>query len=431
MLAFAPRADAGPRRLRRKIHPVMSPLLCRFCAKPLEHTFVDLGMSPLANSYLTPAQLAEAEVFYPLHTYVCTGCWLVQLPEAASPEAIFSDYAYFSSFSETWLAHAERFAEMATRRFGLGPGSRVIEVASNDGYLLRFFRDRGVPVLGIEPAKNVAAAAEKAGIPTRTEFFGSGLARRLVEEGAGADLVVGNNVFAHTPHLNDFAAGLEAVLAAGGVVSLEFPHLLCLIDGHQLDTIYHEHYSYFSFSTARRVLEAHGLKVFDVEQLPTHGGSLRLLACREGDPRPVAERVEELCLEEADRGLATLAPYRDFGARARATKRRLLEFLISAKNEGRSIAGYGAPAKGNTLLNFCGVGTDFLDYTVDRSPHKQGLHLPGSRIPIHAPERIFETRPDDVLILPWNLRDEIVRQMEAVRGWGGRFVVAIPEVEVL
>ena len=413
----------------------MSQLTCRFCSTPLEHTFADLGMSPLANAYLTAEELHRPERFYPLHAFVCGQCFLVQLPEIESPEAIFSDYAYFSSYSTTWLEHARRFAAEASERFGLGGDSLVVEIASNDGYLLRFFHQRRIPVLGIEPARNVARAAEERGIPTLVEFFGSELARRLVAGGRRADLLVGWNVFAHTPHLNDFAAGLATLLAPEGVVVLEFPHVLRLIDGNQFDTIYHEHYSYFSFTTAAAVLAAHGLEVFDVEEHPTHGGSLRLFACR---PQAVpartsggaGDRVRELEVQEAARGMRTPEPYVSFGERVKATKRRLLSFLVQAKEEGKSIAGYGAPAKGNTLLNYCGLRTDFLDYTVDKSPHKQGRYLPGTHLRIHPPDHLRETRPDYVLILPWNLRHEIIGEMSDVRRWGGRFLVPIPEVEV-
>ena len=407
------------------------PLTCRFCAVALEHTFVDLGMSPLANAYLTAEQLARPEAFYPLHTYVCGQCVLVQLPEVESPESIFSDYAYFSSYSDTWLNHAKNFAEMAVERFQLGSSSRVMEVASNDGYLLRFFKELGIPVLGIEPAKNVAQVAVDLGIPTRTEFFGRESAERLVAENQRADLLVGNNVFAHTPYLNDFTAGLALALAPGGTLSLEFPHLLRLMDQNQFDTIYHEHFSYFSFITAVRILARHGLDVFDVEELPTHGGSLRLLA-RHHEAAPAAsERVRELLAREEERGLLTLTPYRAFGEQVKSTKRGLLEFLVREKEAGKHIVGYGAPAKGNTLLNYCGVRGDFLDYTVDRSPHKQGHYLPGTHIPIFGPERIRETKPDYVFILPWNLRQEITEQMSDIRTWGGRFLVAIPRVEVI
>jgi SAM-dependent methyltransferase len=405
---------------------------CRFCGRPLRLTFADLGSSPLANSYLEPEDLQKAEKFYPLHVYVCESCFLVQLPEAESPEAIFSDYAYFSSYSDSWLRHAETYARMTIERFGLTSEHRVIEIASNDGYLLRFFKERGVPVLGIEPAKNVAEAAEALGIPTRVRFFGTELARELVAEGIRADLLVGNNVLAHVPGLNDFVQGLKTALAPRGVLTMEFPHLLRLMDEGQFDTIYHEHFSYLSFGTVRKVFAAHGLTLFDVEELPTHGGSLRIFARHdEDDSRPVGERVGELLEREAAAGLGTAEAYRSFAERVRKIKRDLLRFLLTAKAEGRSIAGYGAPAKGNTLLNYCGIRTDFLDYTVDRSPHKQGRFLPGTRIPIHGPDRLRETRPDYVLILPWNLKDEIVEQMADVRSWGGRFVVAIPEVRIL
>ncbi|HVS04210.1 MAG TPA: class I SAM-dependent methyltransferase [Thermoanaerobaculia bacterium] len=405
---------------------------CRSCGAALEHTFADLGVSPLANAYLAAEELEAPESFYPLHARVCTGCWLVQLPAAVPPEAIFSEYAYFSSYSESWLAHADRFAAAAVERFALGPGSRVVEVASNDGYLLAAFQRRDVPVLGIEPAANVARVAEERGIATRVRFFGRACAAELAGEGRRADLLVGNNVFAHVPDLHDFTAGLAALLAPGGVLSLEFPHLQRLVEGNQFDTIYHEHYSYFSFGAARRVLAGHGLEVFDVAELPTHGGSLRVLARRQGDGgEPVAAHVEELAARERALGYETLAPYAGFAARVQAAKRRLLAFLIAARESGRRVVGYGAPAKGNTLLVFSGVGPDLLEYTVDRSPHKQGRYLPGSRIPIHAPERILADRPDHVLILPWNLREEIAAQMAAVRDWGGSFLVAIPELEEL
>jgi SAM-dependent methyltransferase len=405
---------------------------CRFCGAPLSHVFVDLGASPLANSYLEPEDLGKAEPFYPLCVYVCSQCFLVQLPEEERPEAIFSDYAYFSSYSESWLRHAEAYAQAMIERFGFGPGHQVIEIASNDGYLLRWFKERGIPVLGVEPAKNVAEAAEAAGIPTLVKFFGETTARELVARGTRADLLVGNNVLAHVPDLNDFVAGLKILLAPAGVLTLEFPHLLRLLEEDQFDTIYHEHYSYFSFATVRKVFAAHGLTLFDVEELPTHGGSLRIY-CRhdEDGSQPVGKRVGDLLVREEAARLGCLETYRAFAERVRRVKRGLLRFLIQAKEEGKTVAGYGAPAKGNTLLNYCGVRTDFLDYTVDRSPHKQGRYLPGTRIPIHGPDRLRETRPDYVLILPWNLKEEIVEQMADVRSWGGRFVVAIPEVRIL
>ena len=405
-------------------------LACRFCSAPVEESFADLGASPLANDYLEPEDLIRAETFYPLHARVCSHCFLVQLPEVARPEEIFSEYAYFSSYSESWLDHARRYVETMTDRLGLGEDDRVVEIASNDGYLLRWFRDRGIPVLGIEPAANVAAAAENAGIPTRVRFFGEEVARELVDEGVRADLLVGNNVLAHVPDLNDFVRGLALLLAPGGALTLEFPHLQRLVEEGQFDTIYHEHYCYFSFGTAVEVLGTHGLTVFDVEELPTHGGSLRIFARhREQEEPRTRAAVDELLQREQRAGYRSLDLYRSFASRVRKAKRRLLRFLLEAKEEGASIVGYGAPAKGNTLLNYCGVGPDLLDYTVDRSPHKQGLFLPGTRIPIHPPERIFETRPDLVWILPWNLTEEIREQMSGVRKWGGRFFVAVPEVK--
>ena len=406
-------------------------LRCRFCDAPLSRTFVDLGVSPLANSYLEPADLSRPETFHPLKAYLCEGCFLVQLPEAAAPEEIFTDYAYFSSVSTSWVEHARRYAEAVIDRFGLGPESLVLEIASNDGYLLRHFRERGVPVLGVEPASNVARAAAEAGIPTRNEFFTLELARGLAAEGARADLLVGNNVLAHVPALNDFVAGVATALAASGVATFEFPHLLRLMEEHQFDTIYHEHFSYFSFHTVRDVFAAHGLALFDVEELPTHGGSLRIYARHaENGSKETTGRVADLLARERAAGLLDPTTYDAFEGRVRATKRGLLRFLLDAADEGRRVAGYGAPAKGNTLLNYCGVGPDLLPYTVDRSPHKQGRYLPGTRLPVAGPERLREERPDYVLILPWNLRDEIVEQMADVRSWGGRFVVAIPEVEV-
>ena len=407
-------------------------LACRFCGAPLSDVFVDLGVSPLANSYLEPEDLGKAEAFYPLCVYVCAACFLVQLPEEEKPEAIFSDYAYFSSYSESWLRHAETYAEAIIERFGLGPDHRVIEVASNDGYLLRWFKARGIPVLGIEPARNVAEAAEAAGISTVVRFFGEATARDLAARGERADLLVGNNVLAHVPDLNDFVAGLKVLLAPTGVLTMEFPHLLRLVEEDQFDTIYHEHYSYFSFTTVRKVFAAQGLTLFDVEELPTHGGSLRIYARHdEDDSKPMGERIGDLLVREETARLGCVETYSSFSKRIQRLKRDLLRFLIQTKEEGKSIAAYGAPAKGNTLLNYCGIRTDFLDYTVDRSPHKQGRYLPGTRIPIHAPDKLRETRPDYVLILPWNLKEEIVEQMADVRSWGGRFVVAIPEVRIL
>src|SRR5688500_9786973 len=404
---------------------------CRFCGRPLRHVVVDLGVSPLANSYLRREDLDQAEPFYPLRAMLCEGCFLVQLPELSAAESIFTDYAYFSSYSSSWVRHAERYAADMVERLGLGPGHQVIEIASNDGYLLRHFRDRGVPVLGIEPARNVAAAAQDAGIPTLVQFFGRDMARELAAEGRQADLLVANNVLAHTPRLNDFVAGIGEILKPAGIATLEFPHLVRLIAENQFDTIYHEHFSYFSFTTARAVFAQHGLEIFDVEELPTHGGSLRIYARRPATGEPDGSRVQELLERERELGVSSLDYYRSFGARVEECKRDLLEFLIGARRLGKRIAGYGAPAKGNTLLNYCGVRGDFLEFTVDKSPHKQGLYLPGTRIPILPPEELGRARPDYVLILPWNLKQEIVSEMKEVRSWGGRFLVAVPQVEVL
>jgi SAM-dependent methyltransferase len=404
---------------------------CRFCGQSLEQTFVDLGMSPLANSYLTSAQLYQMEPFYPLRVYICAGCLLVQAEEFKSPESIFADYAYFASYSDTWLHHAKNYADMAVQRFGLGKQSLVIELASNDGYLLQYFVARGIPVLGVEPAANVAAAALKKGIPTTVTFFGEETARDLVAKGSTADLVVGNNVLAHVPKLNDFVRGMKIVLKSNGVITMEFPHLMRLMQENQFDTIYHEHFSYFSFISVERVFAAHGLILFDVEELPTHGGSLRIYARHiEDTSKPVNQRVLDLRNREKNAGLASLESYLSFSDKVKATKYKLLSFLIKAKSEGKSIVGYGAPAKGNTLLNYCGIRSDFIDYTVDRSPHKQGHFLPGTHIPIYHPDRIKETRPDYLLILPWNLKAEVMEQVRYIRNWGGQFVVPIPEVQV-
>jgi len=403
---------------------------CRLCGAPLRRTFVDLGMSPLCESFLPAEELDAMEPFYPLHVRVCEECFLVQLPAYVAPAEIFREYAYFSSYSDSWVAHMRRYAELATDRLGLDGGSLVVEVASNDGYLLQHFVEMGVPVLGIEPAANVARAAVERGVETRVVFFGSDTAAALVEEGLRADLVIGNNVLAQVPDLHDFVEGFRILLAPDGVVTLEFPHLDRLIAGNQLDTIYHEHFSYFSFHTVRRLLREHGLEVFDVEELATHGGSLRVWACLEG-ARPVGARVTALADRESAQGVETVAYYSSFGPHAEVTKYRLLEFLIGVKREGKSVAGYGAPGKGNTLLNYCGVRSDLLPYTVDRNPYKHGRFLPGTHIPVYPPERIAETRPDYILILPWNLRDEIIEQLAYARGWGARFVVPIPEVEVV
>ena len=404
---------------------------CRFCREPLTRSFADLGMSPLANSYVKPDKLHAMEPFYPLHAYVCEKCLLVQLEEFETPSQIFGDYAYFSSYSKSWLQHAKNYVEQMVARFGIDARSQVIEIASNDGYLLQYFKERGVPVLGIEPAANVAQVAQAAGIPSVVKFFGVKTAQELVSEGRQADLLLGNNVLAHVPDLNDFVRGLKLTLKPNGIITMEFPHLLKLMAENQFDTIYHEHFSYFSFLTVERVFKAHGLALFDVEELPTHGGSLRIYGRHEQSvSRPVESRVAALRNKEIAAGLQEGAAYDSFAEQVRETKRKLLKFLIDAKRDGKRVVGYGAAAKGNTLLNFCGVRSDFLDYVVDASPHKQNTYLPGTHIPVYAPAKIDETRPDYVLILPWNLRSEIMEQLAYVRAWGGRFVVPIPEVTV-
>ncbi len=404
---------------------------CRFCGAPLEHVFADLGMSPLANSYVLPEQANAMEPFYPLRAFVCSQCFLVQLEEFETPDQIFTDYAYFSSYSTTWLEHSRQYVEQMVERFKIDHGSHVVELASNDGYLLQYFHERQVPVLGIEPAANVAKVALQKGIPTLVEFFGREAARSLASD-SGADLLIGNNVLAHVPDLNDFVGGMKILLKPGGVITMEFPHLMRLVEQHQFDTIYHEHFSYFSFLTARRVFAEHGLRLFDVEELPTHGGSLRIYGAHADDSaKPDSERAEELARREREAGYEGIDTYRAYAQQVEEEKREILSFLIGLKRQGLSIAGYGAPAKGNTLLNFCGVRTDFIDYTVDLNPHKQGHLLPGSHIPIRAPEALRETKPDVVLILPWNLRDEIMDQHVYVRDWGGRFAARAPEMRLL
>jgi 2-polyprenyl-3-methyl-5-hydroxy-6-metoxy-1,4-benzoquinol methylase len=403
---------------------------CRFCGTPLNRTFVDLGGSPPSNSYLRASDLQRSELFHPLHAYVCDSCHLVQLEEYESPKQIFSDYAYFSSYSQSWLRHCETYCNSVAARFGLNRFSQVVEVASNDGYLLKNFVPKGIRVLGIEPAANVAKVAMDKGIPTMVAFFGRETARRLVSNGVKADLLVANNVMAHVPNLNDFVGGMKLVLAPQGVITVEFPHLLSLMREVQFDTIYHEHFSYFSFLTAEAVFQAHGMRLFDVEKLSTHGGSLRIYACHTDANHETTQHVAEVLAEEHDAGLDGIAAYSGFAEKVRNVKNGLLRFLVDAKEEGKSIVGYGAAAKGNTLLNYCGIGPEFIDYVVDANPHKQGLYLPGSHIPIHAPQRIAETRPDYILILPWNLRDEIIAANPGVAAWGGRFVVPIPEVRI-
>jgi len=404
---------------------------CLFCGTLLRHPLVDLGMSPLCESYLAADQLNQMEPFYPLHVWVCEKCFLVQVQEYVRPAHIFNNYAYFSSYSDSWLRHMQAYAELMVKRFGLGAKSRVIEVGSNDGYLLQYFVAQRIPVLGIEPAANVARVAVERGLPTLTTMFRTEVARELAAAGTRADLLCGANVLAQVSDPNDFVGALKILLKPRGVITIEFPHLMRLMEENQFDTIYHEHFSYFSFITAERIFAAHGLTLFDVEELPTHGGSLRIYARHvEDEGKPVGARVPELRAREEIAGFTRLDRYASFGEQVKETKRKLLDFLITAKRQGKSVAGYGAPGKGNTLLNYCGIRTDFLDYTVDRSPHKQGKFLPGTHVPIFHPDRIRETQPDYVLILPWNLRDEIMEQMAHIREWSGQFVVPIPEVKV-
>lgn len=409
----------------------MTTRCCRFCRSPLTETFADLGMSPLANSFIPASRTHAMEPTYPLYAWVCSDCRLVQLEEFESPAHIFSDYLYFSSYSDSWLRHAEAYAVAMVRRFGLGAQSSVVEVASNDGYLLQYFLQHGCRVLGVEPAANVAKVAVEKGIPSEVAFFGVDTARRLREAGHGADQMAANNVLAHVPDLNDFVGGFAVLLRPEGVATFEFPHLLRQMQETQFDTIYHEHFSYLSLHVVRRVLTAHRLRVFDVEELPTHGGSLRVFACHDGAAHAQGPAVDRVLVEELAAGLEGAEAYRAFANQVVEVKVGLLRFLLDARAAGKCVAGYGAPAKGNTLLNYCGVGPEFIGFTVDRSPHKQGTLLPGTRIPVRPPEAILEARPDYVLILPWNLRDEIMGQMATVREWGGQFVVPIPRLRVL
>lgn len=405
---------------------------CRFCGERLTDTFIDLGMSPFCESYVPSERLNQMEPFYPLHVYICQKCFLVQLQEYVKPEEIFGEYAYFSSYSDDWLNHSKIYTEKMIDRYHLNRNSHVVEIASNDGYLLQYFIERGIPSLGIEPARNVAAVAIGKGIPTIMEFFGRDSAKRVASEQGKADLLLGNNVLAQVPDLNDFVAGMKTLLGEGGVITMEFPHLMRLMEGNQFDTIYHEHFSYFSFIAAERIFAAHGLTLFDVEELPTHGGSLRIYARHEADSsKPLGERIQELRSREEKYGFRQLKTYSLFEEKVKETKRRILEFLITAKRDGKIVVGYGAPGKGNTLLNYCGIRTDFIEYTVDRNPYKQGKFLPGTHIPIHPPEKIFETRPDYLFILPWNFKEEIIRQMTSIREWGGKFAIPIPEMTVV
>ena len=404
---------------------------CRLCSSKLKHEFIDLGMTPLCESFLLADQLDQHEPYFPLHAFVCDSCFLVQLKEYVSPAEIFREYAYFSSYSTSWVGHARTYCAMIKGRLDLGKDSLVVELASNDGYLLQHFLPLGVPVLGIEPAVNVAKAAIDKGIPTRTEFFGVELAETLAGEGKKADLIVGNNVLAQVPDLNDFVAGIKRLLKPEGVVTLEFPHIARLMAENQFDTIYHEHFSYFSLTTIEHLAARHDLKVIDVEQLTTHGGSLRVYLAHRGSSQETSARVHDLADAEQADGLHDVKTYQAFGDQVKRTKRKLLSFLIQAKDSGKAICAYGAPGKGNTLLNYCGIGTDFLDFAVDRNPYKHGRFTPGMHIPILPLDAISVSKPDYILILPWNLKDEIVEQMRAVGEWGAKFIVPIPEVSII
>jgi len=404
---------------------------CRFCQSTLSETFADLGMSPLSNSYVSSSKLQGMERFFPLHAYVCGSCFLVQLPEFETPEQIFSDYAYFSSYSDSWLSHAERYAQAMVERWKLGADALVLEIASNDGYLLQYFKQRGIPVLGVEPAANVAKVAVDKGIPTDVAFFGEKKGRALAASGKSAALIAANNVLAHVPDINDFVKGLRVALKSHGCITVEVPHLLQMMQHNQFDTIYHEHFSYLSLGFICKLFVSHGLRVFDVEEIPTHGGSLRVFGCHQDDAtKTTSKTVGEILEREHEYGLLNVVTYRHFAEQVIRTKCDLLDFFVNAYRSGKKVVGYGAPAKGNTLLNYCGIGPEFLPFTVDRSPHKQGLFLPGTHIPIRAPDAVLQIKPDYLFILPWNLRQEISEQMAAIRSWGGKFVVPIPRLEV-
>jgi len=419
---------AGP---EAAVKSAQEALRCRHCGNALEHTFIDLGMSPLCESFLSESQLGDEESYYPLHVRVCDTCWLVQLPEFVSPAHIFTEYAYFSSYSTSWVAHARSYCELMKSRLALRPVSFIVELGSNDGYLLQHFVEQGQRVLGIEPAANVAKVAQARGIPTRNVFFSTETARKVVAECGRADLIVANNVLAQVPQLNDFVAGMAYLLAPHGVITIEVPHIERLIAENQFDTIYHEHYSYFSLLTVERLAAANGLLPIDVETLPTHGGSLRVYLAHQDSRPPVSQRISNMLAEERRARLNALSAYSDFARRVQRTKRDLLSVLIAAKKDGKRICGYGAPGKGNTLLNYCGIGTDFLDFTVDRNPYKHGRYTPGMHIPIKPVDAIDAARPDYILILPWNLKQEVMTQMRHVSAWGGKFIVPIPETTVI
>jgi hypothetical protein len=406
---------------------------CRFCKKELKHVFIDLINSPASNSFLTPEQLNEPEVFYPLKVYTCHNCFLVQVDEYKKSDDIFnSDYVYFSSYSTSWLAHAKKYTELMTARFGYSANSLVIEVASNDGYLLQYFKEAGVPVLGIEPTKNTAAVAIGKGIETVTDFFGVHLAKQLVKKGTRANLLLGNNVLAHVPDIVDFVGGMKIILADDGVITMEFPHLLQLIENSQFDTIYHEHFSYLSFYSVKQIFESQGLEMFDVDEIPTHGGSLRIYAKhKEDSSKTISPNVNALLEKEAKHGLTDIDAYANFSAKALKVKLDLLDFLSAQKRADKKVAAYGAAAKGNTLLNYCGVKNDMIDFVVDANPHKQGKYLPASHIPVMNEEVLKDSKPDFVIILPWNLKEEIINQLHYIKDWGGKFVVPIPSLQII
>jgi len=405
---------------------------CRFCSSNLKYTFVDLGMSPIANEMLPENKLNSMEPFYPLHVYVCDQCFLVQLPEHQNREAIFNDhYTYFSSYSDSWLKHVKKYVDMMTKRFSYSEKSLVVELASNDGYLLQYFKEKNIPVLGIEPAGNAAQVAIDKGIPSLVKFFGENTAIELAKEKKSADLIIAINVLAHVPDINDFVLGMKKLLKPTGVINVEFPHLMSLMDFNQFDTIYHEHFSYFSLSTVNEIFRKHQLKVFDVQKLESHGGSIRIFATHINNSNELlSDNLKNLLLLEEEQGFRSISRYLGYQDKVNSTKRKLLDFLIEEKSRGKTIVAYGAPAKGNTLLNYCGIHTDLVDYTVDKSPYKQGMYLPGVHIPVYDPKKIFETKPDYVLILPWNLRIEISEQMKEIRDWSGKFVVTMPALEI-
>lgn len=405
---------------------------CLSCGHSLKHTFVDLGMSPLCNEILKPGDIAGGQRYYPLHTYVCGNCFLVQVGKRVSPETIYAEYSYFSSYSDSWLEHSRRYVQMMGEKFGINQNNFVVEIASNDGYLLQYFKEKKVPILGVEPSHTVAKAAMEKGIPTEQVFFGEKSATRLKKKYQSADLILGNNVLAHVPRINNFIKGLNVMLSEEGIMTFEFPHLLQLVENNQFDTIYHEHFFYYSLYAVQSIFKKHGFTIFDVQELGTHGGSIRIFVCRQSNTKyPVSTNITQMLDLEKQAGYLDLEFYQSFGQKVQKTKRAILELLIDLKNQGKTIAGYGAPGKGNTLLNYCGIGTDFLDYTVDRNPNKQGNYLPGSLIPILDPENIRKTQPDYIFILPWNLKDEIMKQLDYVGEWGGRFIIPIPVPRII